>query len=219
MMKTIFFDLDNTLYNTEQYYLGAFENIVEYLRNNYKIDKNKSYQFLVDLWKKKSSAYPRLFDDLLDHFNIKEDVKVIVQIFNKHPIESCYLYYDSISMLKKLKHEGYKIGIITDGNVHRQKRKIESSSLKNLVDDVTYTNESKPKPSSLPFINALNKMRIRPSDAIYVADNPFLDFKGAKIVGMKTTRILRGEFAGIKGGDDIDYTIRDLNELWKVINT
>ena len=198
--------------------MGAFEDIAEYLSKNYKIDKNKSYQFLVKLWKKKSSAYPHLFDDLLDHFNVKENVKIIVQIFNEHPIESFHLYPDSIPTLKKLKHEGYKIGIITDGDVHRQKRKIESSSLKWLVNFVTYTKESKPKPSSIPFVTSLNKMKVRPSDAIYVADNPFLDFKGAKRAGLKTIRILRGEFAGVKGVDEIDYTIKDLKELWKVIN-
>jgi len=217
-MKAVFFDLDNTLYDAKKYYLGAFQDISNFLQQKHSINKEEAYNKLVEFWVEKTSMYPHLFDDLVRHFSIrKESVETFVKIFNEHKINNNQLYSDSIPTLKKLKKEKYKIGIITDGNVSRQKRKIMNYSLDELVDVIVYTKTLEPKPSKLPFIEALNKVDVAPSNGYYVADNPHLDFKGANDVGFTTIRIMRGEFMKVPSDNLVKYTINNLKELCEVL--
>lgn len=217
-MKAVFFDLDNTLYDSKKYFFGAFHDIADFLQQKHSLNKEEVYDKLVEFWIEKTSMYPHLFDDLIKYFNISnENVETFVKIFNDHEIYNNQLYSDSIPTLKKLKKENYKIGIITDGDVSRQKRKIINYNLDELVDVIVYTKTLEPKPSKLPFIEALNKVDVVPSDGYYVADNPHLDFKGANDVGFTTIRIMRGEFMKVPNDKLVKYTINNLKELYEVL--
>ncbi len=216
-MKAVFFDLDNTLYVTRNYYLGSFNEISSYLSSKYSVDKNQVYQFLANLWQEKSSMYSHLFDDLIKEQNLDtEIISELLKIFNNYEIKKEDLYDDVIPTLTKLKDD-YNIGLITDGTVLRQRRKIKTLDIEKFFDVIVFTKNFEPKPSSKAYIEALNKIKIKSNFTTYVGDNPILDFKGAKEVGMKTIRIKRGEFRDIKNNDDVDYTIKNLLELEKIL--
>lgn len=217
-MKAMIFDVDNTLYDVKQYFSGAFAAISEYLSSKYNISKNDLYGRLLKLWEEKTSMYPHLLDDLVRAFNIDEnEVRAIVKIFNEHN-EKLKPYSDVIPTLQELKKRRYQLGIITDGDVKRQKRKIESLGLKHFFDVIIYSKKINPKPSSSPYLKALEELGIKPSDAFYVADNPLVDFEGAKKIGMATVRILRGEFKKLPKNDYIDYEVTEIKKLLKVLD-
>ncbi|VVC06055.1 Glyceraldehyde 3-phosphate phosphatase [uncultured archaeon] len=220
-MKAVLFDLDYTLCDADQYYLGAFRDVSNYIQEKHGLSNEEIYKFLVNRWREKTTSYSHLFDDLLEHLNLhNENVQTIIKIFNSHELDSEFeLYPDVIPTLRKLRSQGYKLGIVTDGNVERQMRKIQKLELEKLIDNVTYTKNTEPKPSSIPFETALGVIKIKPSSAIYVADNPFVDFKGAKTIGMKTARILRGMFADITLNEHVDFTIEKLDEILKILKT
>ena len=79
-MKAILFDLDNTLYDGKQYNLGAFNKIAKYLSKKYSLSRQEIYKKLVNLWKKKTSMYPHLFDDLLNSLDLKNELENIIKI-------------------------------------------------------------------------------------------------------------------------------------------
>jgi len=216
-MKAIFFDLDNTLYDNKQYFLGAFKDISNYLSKKYSISQGKVYKNLVTLWQEKTSAYPYLFNDLLEISGIKNGglVEKIVKIFNKYK-GNLKLYSGVITTLQELKKRGYKLGIITDGNVKRQKRKIKLLGIKNFFEEIIYTKEITPKPSKKVFLVAIQKLKVNLKNAFYVADNPLIDFAGAKKIGMETVRLKRGEFVKIPKNKYIDFEIKKLNDLLKL---
>jgi len=216
MTKAVLFDLDNTLYDGQQYFLGASNDISKYISAKYDLSQHEVYETLVELWRQKTSMHPYLFNDLLNLFHLDQDsLKSIVKIFNEHSrrIEP---YPDVVPILRILKERDYKLGIITDGNIERQKRKIESLRLKSLFDVVIYSKEVESKPSPRPFLAALDKLRVKPSVAFYVADNPLIDFQGARRLGIRTIRILRGEFSRIPGNEYIDSEIEKLDELLEI---
>jgi putative hydrolase of the HAD superfamily len=218
-MRAVLFDLDYTLYDNDQYYLGAFKDIARYFEDKYKITHEKINQFLVNIWKEGAVVYPRVFNDLLEHLNLPyEKIENVIEVFNKHEIDSeDSLYPDVIPVLKKLRSKDYKIGIITDGNLGRQQRKIQKLNLQKLVDDITYTKKTEPKPSTIPFLAALNAMKVEPTSAIYVADNPLIDFTGSKTIGMKTVRIVRGRFSSVPNNDFVDYAVKNLDEVLEIL--
>lgn len=212
-MKSFFFDLDNTLYDANQYFSSAFLEVAEYLSKRCNTSKKEIYEKLMNLWEIKTSMYPHLFDDLLDNIGVECELESVIKIFNNH---DCKLipYQDIIPTLEELKNKKCVIGLITDGNVVRQKRKIKSLGLIDFFNVMVYTNETNnPKPSEIPFIEAINNVRANPQDSYYIGDNPIIDFMGAKKVGMATIRIRRGEFRNYPTNEYIDYEIKDSIEI------
>lgn len=216
-MKATLFDLDNTLYDAQQYFLGAFDDISQYLSTKYNMPKREIFQTTAELWRQKTSMYPYFFNDLLDLFHFdRGNLQGIIDIFNGYTgwIEP---HPDVIPTLQALRERSYRLGIITDGNVERQKRKIGSLKLEPFFDVIIYTKEIQSKPSPTPFLIALAKLKVKAPDAFYIADNPLIDFKGAKEAGMKTIRILRGEFTKIPRNEYIDFEIEKLDELLRIV--
>jgi putative hydrolase of the HAD superfamily len=219
-VKAVLFDLDNTLYDTQQYFIGAFESISKYVSSEYDLPEQKIYKTLGKLWQKKTSMYPYLFNDLLKLLQIKQDspevIDALVRLFNGYA-GNIELYPDVLPTLQELRGRLYKLGIITDGTVERQKRKIELLKLEPLFDVIIYTKEIESKASPTPFLAALARLNVKAPDAYYIADNPLIDFKGAKEAGIKTIRILRGEFTRIPRNEYIDFEVGKLEELLEII--
>ncbi len=212
----VIFDLDNTLYNAEQYHLGAFNKIAEYLSGKCRISKKNIYGRLKKIWTKKTSMYPYLFDDLLKPIGLERELKNVVKIFNDYS-GKLELFPNVALVLKKLKNKGFIIGMITDGDVKRQKRKIRLLGIERFFDEIIFTKElGAPKPSVVPFQEMVNRLKIDPCRSFYVGDNPLIDFQGAKKTGMKTVRLLSGEFKKNTINEYIDCEIDEFKEVLRI---
>ncbi|MHB8105275.1 MAG: HAD family hydrolase [Dehalococcoidales bacterium] len=215
-MKAALFDLDDTLYDAQQYFLGAYGAVSKYIAKKYNVSEQKVYDTSVELRRQKTGMYPFLFNDLLNLLHLDPGgVEDIVRIYNDYNGE-LKPYPDAIPTLQELKRKQYRLGILTDGNVARQKRKIEALGFKALFNAIIYAREIASKPSALPYIEAAKRLDVKPADAVYIGDNPLLDFKGAKEAGLKTVRIRRGEFKNVPKNETIDFEIEKLDELLKL---
>lgn len=215
-MKAVFFDLDCTLYDVRQYNLGAFKEISGYLSKKYNLRPQNVYKKLAHLWGKKTSGFPRLFDDLLDIFGLERELKKVIRLFNNYK-GKLKPYPDTTPILKELKKKNYKLGIITDGDIERQKRKIKLLGIKFFFDVIIYAKAIEPKPSEKPFLAAAGQLNMNPKNVFYVADNPLIDFEGAKKIGMKTIRLKRGEFKKSPKNKYIDLEIKKFNQILNLI--
>ena len=216
-MSAIFFDLDNTLFNVKQYFYGAFKKISRYLSKKHNISRKKIQKKLKELWKNKSSMYPNLFDDLLKFYELDENIEDIVEIFNNYD-GKIKPYNDVLSTLGEFKRRNYTLGIITDGNIQRQKRKIRLLGIQDFFDIVICTYElNSPKPSEAPFKEAIHRLKAKPDMIYYVGDNPLIDFKGAKKIGYFTIRLKKGEFIQLPNNEFIDIQIKRIKYLLKLI--
>jgi putative hydrolase of the HAD superfamily len=218
-MKAVIFDLDNTIYDYRDYFYQAFLKLSEYFHNKYCIPKDKFIEISVKILNRKKSRYPKLFNEILKSLNIPEsEVKFCVMVFNEgsFPITP---YQGVYELLDYLKNKGYFLGIITDGNYERQKKKIKSLKIEHYFDVIVYTGLLKsPKPSSLPYQYIIDKFNIDPKLSYYVGDDPDIDFEGAKSVGLNTIRILKGEFSNKNRNKFIDYEIKEIKEIIDILN-
>jgi putative hydrolase of the HAD superfamily len=210
MEKIIFFDLDNTLYDSEDYYSGAFKEISLYLSKKYSLEDKKIYSYFLSFWKTKTSMYPFLFNRMLKKFNLEKEINNVINLFQEYS-GNLKLDKEVSEVFEYLKKKGHKIGLITDGNVERQKRKLKLLGINNFFDVTIFTKEfNSPKPSIIPFKIAIEKSGLSPESCVYIGDNPLTDFEGAKKAGMKTIRLLKGEFKNLSTTSDIDYEIASL---------
>ncbi|ABR56008.1 HAD-superfamily hydrolase, subfamily IA, variant 1 [Methanococcus aeolicus Nankai-3] len=217
-MKAIIFDLDNTLYDYRDYFYQVFLKLSEYFYKRYQIPKDEFIKTSMEILNKRKSRYPKLFNEILNVLNIPEnEVKFCVEIFTsgRFPIVPSDGVYE---VLDYLKNKNYFLGIITDGNHIRQREKIKSLKFENYFDTVVYTDIfQSPKPSPTPYQYIISKFGINPKLSYYVGDDPDVDFRGAKFVGLNTIRVLNGEFIYKKKNKFIDYEIKEIKEIINIV--
>lgn len=216
-MKAIFFDLDDTLYDATIYFSSAFKEIAAFLARKFSIPEGVILDTLWTIFRKKGSLYTRLFDDALISLGLYPDdilLKEIVEVFHEADTKPLLLYEDVREVLQRL-FGRYKLGIITNGNAKMQRRKVRSLELEQLMSIIVYTEEiGAPKPASDVYQYATHALGLRAYESVYVGDNPYVDFVGAKRIGMYTIRVLRGEFRSIRINQQyIDAEIKDFSEL------
>lgn len=100
------------------------------------------------------------------------------------------LYYGVSELIQKLKSKGIKVGIITDGRVSGQKKKLQALGLDKLVDDIIITDElggtQFRKPCDIAFRIMQRRWGIPFEQMVYVGDNAEKDFQAPKQLGMRT---------------------------------
>lgn len=201
MIKAIFLDLDNTLWNHDAAQRKTIKKVYDYLRETHKIgdDKDKFaevYDHCNDkVWYeykqgKLNHEEVRInrFIDLLGRYNIFDrDLAVklnelYISIYPTWPI----LVEGARELLEELK-EKYPLGIITNGFPETQEVKLNKSDLKKYFKWIVYSGEvGKAKPHPEIFEYAIKKANILHEEALFIGDDFEGDIIGAKDVGIKT---------------------------------
>ena len=93
-------------------------------------------------------------------------------------------------MIKRLRENNIKIGVITDGRPEGQRAKIAALGLENLVDEILITDElggtQFRKPCDIAFRIMQKKIGVPFEQVVYIGDNPKKDFVAPRALGMKS---------------------------------
>lgn len=195
MIKSAIFDLDNTLYDENIYYLKVFKKFSDLYDLNFAIfEKAFTNKFRL--------STDDIFSDILTKLNFYS-VSNQKKLFELYKSINCNIkmYNDAYKILNYLKSRNIKIVIITNGTVDAQRNKVKLLNITKYVDHVIYAREfgkNFEKPNSKPFFEALNILNMQAHEAIYIGDNPYTDIDGANKVGIKALRFLNGYASGIK---------------------
>ena len=216
-IRALIFDLDNVLYDETEYMFAAYYDIASYLSKYSGVNENEVFIKLVDSFKKKTSMYPHLFDDLLHDLRVDNDLlPTVLEIYSC--VQSKIKLYEGVEeMLLKLKKR-YKLGLLTNGNVKTQENKIKLLNIENLFDEILYARRlgnNNEKPNTVAYKVLLDHLCVLPKNGIYIGDNPYIDFIGAKKLDILTVRVLTGEFKEIvvDNEHDADITVNNLKEF------
>lgn len=195
--QAIVFDLDDTLYPERDYVLSGFRAVAKWSEINLCIPQEQGYARLYQLYA--SGVRSNTFNQWLHLFGVDEGlVPALIQVYRKHEPQICP--FPEIPALLAELHQHYRLGLLTDGYLEVQKRKLAALGLAASFDAVLFTDElgrEHWKPSPKPFREMLLRLGIEaPDRAVYVADNPLKDFIGARETGMYTIWVRRagGEY-------------------------
>ncbi|SHI42243.1 putative hydrolase of the HAD superfamily [Clostridium cavendishii DSM 21758] len=221
MIKTLIFDLDDTLYNERTYVFGAFKEVCDYLGNKHDLNAELLYKDVINIFYEKGRG--KIFNDLCDKHNLKENIKNLVSTYRKSR-PKLTMYEDALYMLKWLKKHGYNLGVITDGKSIVQWNKIKSLNLEEFVDKIVVSDDLGSefwKPHEKPYLEVINYFNCKNEECIYVGDNPNKDFVGARKLNLKTIRIIREEGDHMKTflskEYEADFNIDSLTEIKEVL--
>ncbi len=114
----------------------------------------------------------------------------------------------------KALHEKYRLGIVSNFAISECVTKIldqhNLTSLFNLIVVSAAVNRRKPHPGIFRY--ALRKLKLKPSEVVFVGDTVDADIKGARQAGMKTVYIERRPQKDLEDSPP-DQTIKSLSEL------
>lgn len=190
-ISAIYFDLDNTLINRNAALLACMqqffdENMPNHYFKNEEFELEKVDQFgytpreefvewFIQYYQPQSWDETSFWNYM--HANISNFVRPISPTLR--------------DLLLRLKKQ-YKIGILTNGSISNQSRKIHKAEL-----DIIFPPEtihisqqyhlSKPNPALFELV--LEQWQLKAQQLLYVGDDPMNDIKGASRVGIKTAWI------------------------------
>ena len=221
MIRAIIFDLDDTLYDEMQFVRGGFEAVSSYTSKNANVNQNVVYQLLLDVLEKHGRG--QTFDIALKKLGLynKNLIPKLVEVYRTHK-PKLSLYSEVRTVLSTLRKQGYKLGLITDGNVEVQRNKVEALKIKDFFDCIIFSDEygiEKQKPNPFPYQKALKELKASARETIYVGDNPYKDFVSAKRLGIHTVRIMRGQYKNVTLNKEFEaeYQIINLGELIDIV--
>jgi putative hydrolase of the HAD superfamily len=219
----VIFDLDNVLYNEQNYTYLAFRSIAHFLSGHCSLSETEIYSKLVCDFEKKGSMYPRLFNDVIKDLSLEQDlVPEILKIYASLDTK-IELFPSVASLLLELRGSGLKLALVTNGNSEIQRNKVRLLDAEKFFDAVVYARETdggKEKPDPAAYALALQKLCVKAQETVCVGDNPYTDFWGAKQLGMRTVRVLFGEFKDVHLNEEYEaeLSIHSLVEFPEIID-
>lgn len=221
MIEAVVFDLDNTLVDFMKMKGEAIDAATRAMIDagldlTYTEIKNR----INAIYKEKGIEFQYVFDSLLSDIFDKVDYKILSAgvVAYRRAREAALVPYPHVDMtLYELLKMGMKLAVVSDAPAREAWLRLTYLNMHNIFDVVVTfedTNERKPHPA--PFTLALERLGVRPEQALMVGDWAERDIVGAKKVGMKTVFARYGDAFNtvISGGD---YEANDIRELIGII--
>ncbi len=207
-LKGIFFDIDDTLYSTTEFSERARSAALDaMIEAGLDVDKKLLLEELDEVIHEFSSNYEQHFDKLLAriprrHYRGKNiAVLIAAGVIAYHETKMRYLapFEDAFEVFRLLaKKDDLTLGIITEGLAVKQAEKLVRMRLHPYIapNAIFISNQlgiSKPNPKI--YQRACSDLNLRPTETMYVGDNPINDIDPPNSIGMVTVRMRRGKYA------------------------
>ncbi|MCR4334982.1 MAG: HAD-IA family hydrolase [archaeon] len=220
-MKAVLFDLDNTLIDFMRMKKISCEAAISAMIDaGLEMEKDKAYEKLFSLYGVYGIEHQEIFQKFLEEVKGKVDYKILSRgIAAYRKMQAGYLepYPHTRSTLIALREKGLKLGIVSDAPRLKAWMRLAEMDLTDFFDFVvTLDDTGELKPSALPFNAALEQLKCKPEEILFVGDNPGRDIKGAQESGMKTALAKYGQLfpdEGIKA----DFNLLDIADLVKLV--
>jgi len=212
-VQAVAFDLDGTLLDRRR----SFDRFV---RDQWKrfsqalqtVDVEQYVQTLVQLDRDGYGPRRELFAGMAARFGLPAALaETLLNDYRAGFPSACVLFPDAVRTLSSLRASGLKLGLITNGSVRMQSRKLECLALSPMFDTVIISDEAGvSKPDRRIFQIALEQLRADPSHAVFVGDHPDIDVAGARAAGMRA--VWRRDTI-VSGAVEADAVVEELGDL------
>jgi putative hydrolase of the HAD superfamily len=187
-VQAVVFDLDGTL-------LDRRKSLDRFLRDQWTrftdrlgaVGQDEYVRAVVERDRDGHTPGRELFAGMLAHFELPSGL--VEPLLSDHRAEfpgACVLFPDAAQALSSLRTSGLRLGLITNGSVRMQSRKLECLALSPSFDAVLISEaEAISKPDRRIFHRALERLDVTPAQAVFVGDHPDVDVAGARAAGMR----------------------------------
>ena len=187
--RAVVFDLDDTLYPYRRFKLSGFLAVARHLEHRAGLDARLAFAALT----RASRGHDRgreIQACLAQHDLPAEWLPKLVELLRYHQ-PSLTLPRASQRVVRALREEGWRVGILTNGTRSIQQAKVEALGLRPLVDVIGYaaalgTGRGKPDPEVFAWM--ARSLSVPASRVVVVGDDEHCDVQGAVAAGMLAVR-------------------------------
>jgi putative hydrolase of the HAD superfamily len=187
VITAVLFDLDGTLYDRDDVVRRVADEQYETFRERFgALDRDQLIARTLELddhgYARRIDVYRRLLE------GTPVDAALAVDL-ERH-FWDCYCRHcrqpeDTVATLVALKSAGKRLGVITNGPIDWQTRKLKTLGLERYFDDIVISDAvGVAKPDARIFALALGRLRSTAAESIYVGDHPDIDIAGALGAGL-----------------------------------
>lgn len=197
MVKAVIFDIDETLIN----HYKAIEKALCIFHEKKSLSEKVTIPELVKYWNEAERKFFELYlqgkmtileqriariQHVYRGFGVRLneiEAKNTIEEYLCHYRDSWELFDDVVDCLNSLKE--YKLGIISNGDPVQQRMKLEKTGIEHYFSVVLISGDINiPKPHKEIFMEALNRLGVKPEEAIYIGDDPVKDIHGSSGAGI-----------------------------------
>ncbi len=202
LIKAILFDLDDTLFPEGTYRESGLRHIARTLAS-----EEETYKLLKHYDQKTGKALSGLVEELIQRYRGHE------------PEITCYP--DVLPALRRL-GDRYKLGLISNNSAGTQYHKLSGLKIERHFESIVIAERPKLKPHPEPFEISLSNLGTEPTQTVYVADWPEVDFPTSNRMGMVTVMIERPDKitpSHVPEGCQPKHEIETLDELDAILES
>ena len=206
----VLFDLDGTLYDSQDYSRRLDEEVARYVSEQMSTDFEDA-RALLEERRKKLGTLTRSLESLgIDRGRFFEVMSTRVEPAN-------YLGPDPAiqSTISRLKEYGFKVALVSNSGRPLVEKVLNALHVDIAVFDGTVTSsEAPPKPNPDSFLFALKLLNCRVGSAVYVGDRDEAELRPAKELGIRTVLLDR---TGKSSSRWADVVVGSLTEVPDII--
>jgi len=222
MIKLIIFDLDNTLTDFVSMKKNAIEAAVAGMIDaGLMFPAGRIEDEIYRIYDEEGIEYQRVFNKLLLALIGEVDYRIMaagIVAYRRAREATLVLYPHVKKTLVELLKRGYKLAVISDAPRQEAWLRLCYLQLHHIFDVVlAFEDTGKRKPSPIPFERVLERMDLKPQEAMMIGDWPERDIDGASKLGLKTVFARYGDTFGVESSG-ADYDIRDIYEVIGILD-
>jgi len=187
--RAVVFDMDDTLYPYRRFVASGFAAVAAHVERTCRIDRRKVLRSL--LRASRGAARGREIQACQQECGISPALLPALMSVMKHHQPSLSLPRSVVNVLRTLRRDGWRLGVLTNGPREIQARKVAALGVARYVDTVIYATEHGSrlgKPDPEPFNIALARLGVPASSTVFVGDDEVCDVIGGAGAGLSTVR-------------------------------
>ncbi len=221
-IQAIVFDLDNTLVDFMRMKEAGVEAAVEAMIDaGLKMSKDEAYAKIFQIYDQVGIEDQKIFDRFLEVELGYVDPKILaagIVAYRKAKDAALVLYPHVRYTLMELLKRGLRLAVVSDAPRLQAWTRLVQVGLHHFFEVVvTFDDTGERKPSPKPFEVTLQKLGVRPDEAIMVGDWPERDITGALHLGMIAVFARYGDTFGTQNSG-AHYEIDDIIELLDIVD-
>ncbi len=219
VIKTIIFDLDDTLLDQKKLRELAFNQSIGLM-----INKGLNCTLEQGVAKAKeifnNNPVANVYLEVAKYFEYSGDKEEIAKEAREVHINAKFdklePYPEVKEVLEKLKQKKLDLVLVTEGSLPQQNKKIDTLEIREYFDEIFITITEKTE----LFKEILNKNNLSKNEVLVIGDRLDKEIIAGNRLGIKTIRVKRGKYKEIMPNLEIEkpsYEINDLRDIFEII--